>query len=65
MPFQTSLSPHQQMTYLENMNDNSKQKVLFLREENADGHGTFVYSKRSKYEGHWKDGQREIGRAHV
>ena len=41
------------------MNDNSKNKVLFLREENAEGYGTFVYSKRSKYEGSWKDGIRD------
>ena len=35
------------------MSDNSK-KVLFLREEYADGEGTFKYGKRSKYEGLWK-----------
>ena len=41
------------------MNAKSKEKVLFLREEFADGEGIFKYSNRSKYEGHWKDGQRD------
>ena len=41
------------------MSDNSKEKVLFLREEYADGEGTFKYSNRSKYEGHWKNGQKD------
>ena len=37
----------------------SKQKVLFLKEEYADGEGKFLYPKGSKYEGHWKNGQRD------
>ena len=32
---------------------------MFLREEFADGEGTFKYSNRSKYEGYWKNGQRD------
>ena len=36
-----------------------QRKVLFLKGEYADGEGTFVYSKRSKYEGHWVSGQRD------
>ena len=40
------------------MKKKNKQKVLFLKEEYADGEGTFVYSKRSKFEGHWVSGQR-------
>ena len=40
------------------MRDNSKLKVIFLREEYADGEGTFEYSNNSKYEGHWKNGKR-------
>ena len=32
------------------MKKKNKQKVLFLKEEYADGEGKFVYSKRSKYE---------------
>ena len=41
------------------MCDSSKEKVMFLREEFADGEGTFKYSNRSKYEGLWKNGQRD------
>ena len=37
----------------------NKCKVLFLREECANGDGAFIYPNRSKYEGHWKDGQRD------
>ena len=40
------------------MSDNSK-NVLFLREEYAEGEGTFKYGKRSKYEGLWKNGQKD------
>ena len=41
------------------MRDNSKNKVIFLREEYADGEGKFIYPNRSKYEGHWENGLRE------
>jgi hypothetical protein len=41
------------------MSDNSK-NVLFLREEYAEGEGTFKYGKRSKYEGLWKWSKRWI-----
>ena len=41
------------------MRDNSKNKVIFLREEYADGEGKFVYPNRSKYEGYWENGLRE------
>ena len=34
-------------------------KVLFLKEEFADGEGKFLYPNGSKYEGHWKNGQRD------
>ena len=37
----------------------NKSKVLFLKEKYANGEGTFVYQNRCKYEGHWKDGQRD------
>ena len=37
----------------------SKQKVLFLKEEFADGEGTFKYPNKSKYEGQWKNGQKD------
>ncbi len=36
----------------------NKSKVLFLKEEYADGDGAFVYPNRSKYEGHWEGGLR-------
>ena len=41
------------------MNKTDISKVLFLREEYGDGQGAFVYSKRNKYEGNWKDGLRD------
>ena len=41
------------------MSVNSKEKVIFLKEEFADGEGTFKYQNRSKYEGQWKNGQRD------
>ena len=34
-------------------------KVLFLKEEYADGEGKYLYPNRGKYEGHWKNGQRD------
>ena len=34
-------------------------KVLFLKEKYAVGEGTFVYPNRSKYQGHWENGQRD------
>ena len=41
------------------MSGNSKEKVMFFREEFADGEGTFKYPNKSKYEGHWKNGQKD------
>ena len=42
------------------MSNSSLEKVMFLKEEFADGEGTFKYSNRSKYEGRWKDGTEYI-----
>jgi len=36
------------------MNKAGKQKVLFLKEEYADGHGKYFYSDGASYEGEWK-----------
>ena len=41
------------------MSSKSKAKVMFLKEEFADGEGTFKYGNRSKYEGLWKNGQKD------
>ena len=41
------------------MSGNSKEKVMFFREEFADGEGTFKYPNKSKYEGQWKNGQKD------
>ena len=35
----------------------SKQKVLFLKEEYADGQGKYTYSKGECYVGDWKNGK--------
>ena len=35
----------------------SKQKVLFLKEEYADGQGTYIYPNGEKYVGDWKNGK--------
>ena len=40
------------------MSYNSKGKVLFFREEYADGHGKYFYSDGASYEGEWKNGKR-------
>ena len=40
------------------MNKASKQKVLFLKEEFADGQGKYSYSDGASYEGEWKNGKR-------
>ena len=39
------------------MNNKSKGKVLFIREEFADGEGEFLYPDRSKYEGNFYEGK--------
>ena len=35
------------------MKKESKQKVLFLKEEYADGQGTYIYPNGEKYAGEW------------
>jgi hypothetical protein len=40
------------------MNKESKQKVLFLKEEYADGQGKYFYSDGASYEGEWENGKR-------
>ena len=35
----------------------NKSKVIFLKEENADGKGKYTYSDGESYEGEWKDGK--------
>ena len=35
-----------------------QRKVLFLKEEYADGEGTFKYPEGGKYEGQWKNGKK-------
>ena len=39
------------------MNKASKQKVMFLKEEYADGQGTITYLVGTKYVGGWKNGK--------
>ena len=39
------------------MNKASKQKVMFLKEEYADGQGTITYLVGTKYVGGWKNGE--------
>jgi len=39
------------------MEKTSKQKVLFLKEEYADGQGKYKYLDGDSYEGEWKDGK--------
>ena len=36
----------------------SKKEVIFLREEYAEGEGTFKYPDGGKYEGQWKNGKK-------
>ena len=36
----------------------SKKEVIFLREEYAEGEGTFKYPEGGKYEGQWKNGKK-------
>jgi len=43
------------------MNKESKQKVLFLREEYGNGQGTYISHDGRKYEGEWKDGREWNG----
>mgnify|MGYP000353734854 CR=1 FL=1 len=40
------------------MNKAGKQKVLFLKEEYADGQGKYTYPNGESYEGEWKNGKR-------
>ena len=39
-----------------------QRKVLFLKEEYADGQGKYSYSNGASYEGEWKNGKRCNGR---
>ena len=39
------------------MNKASKQKVLFLKEEYANGQGKYTYPNRKSYVGDWKNGK--------
>ena len=39
------------------MKKTSKQKVLFLKEEYADGQGKYTYPNRMSYVGDWKNGE--------
>ena len=39
------------------MNKVIKNKVLFIKEEYADGAGKYTYSKGESYEGNWKNGK--------
>ena len=39
------------------MNKASKQKVLFLKEEFADGQGKYTYPNGESYVGDWKKGE--------
>ena len=39
------------------MNKAGKQKVLFLKEEYADGQGKYTYPNGESYVGDWKNGE--------
>ena len=39
------------------MKKGSKQKVLFLKDEYADGQGKYTYPNRKSYVGDWKNGK--------
>ena len=40
------------------MSTNTKETVLFLREEYGEGEGTFKYPDGGKYEGQWENGKK-------
>ena len=40
------------------MINTDQRKVLFLKEEYADGQGKYFYSDGGSYEGEWKNGKR-------
>ena len=43
------------------MSKNKIEKVVFMREEYAEGEGTFKYPDGGKYEGQWKNGKKWNG----
>ena len=42
------------------MNKSANNKIIFLKEEHADGQGSFTYPDGSKYVGEFKDGESVV-----